>query len=623
MLPPDVSDLLEHLSQALVRLGPDLRVEWVGPELEGKAGLALRVGESLLEALEGGRGREELERALREGRRYTGHVLTRQLEPLRVQCLPARAPAPPGTWLLLEPARTEEDVAFAQVLREVARELGEAAEVEAVCRTMAAALVRHAQVRRAEVYLSEEEGGLRRVALSDKAGPGSEPTGEAAPERGEGPLALALRLRQPQVGVQRGGGEGVGSLLAAVPLLSPRRTVGLLVLHKEEGLAFSARELELWSAAAGQLAVAVENVRLLHEAQAALRVREEFMSIASHELKTPLTPLMLGLQRMERRLAQAQPVELGTVLKSRRQLERLAGLVNDLLDASRLERGRVALQAEPLELGHLVAEVVDQFRNAFERPFHLEVPRERVWVVGDRDRLEQVLVNLLENAHKYSPEGAPVRVVLEALEGEARLHVEDRGIGIPRADQGRLFQRFARAANASHRNFGGLGLGLFISHSIAQLHGGRLAVVSAEGEGSTFSLSLPRLRASEVWRLPLRVLVLDEDPAQGAEAERLLRAEGYEVLAGREGVEALRQVAHLPVDLVVLSASAPAEQVGLVLSTFAELPRARPVPLLLAGSERPDWGWQGLQLCRRPYEREDLVAAVREALGLTAFSSAG
>jgi signal transduction histidine kinase len=470
-------------------------------------------------------------------------------------------------------------------------------------------------VRRAEVFLCEEgQGGLRRAAVSDLADQESpEDTFDPAAD----PFQQALGTRRAQIGIQRGYGDSMGCIFAAVPLCAPRRTVGLLLLYKEQGASFSAKELDLWTAAAGQLAVAVENARLLREAQAALRVREEFMSIASHELKTPLTPLKLSLFTMERRISAGQPVELSSVLKSKRQVDRLVGLVDDLLDASRLELGKLELHRSPLEIGQLVAEVVDQFRHAFERPFTVDIPRRRLWVQGDRDRLEQVIVNLLENAHKYSPAGEPIHVEMEELEGEVRIHVKDHGIGIPGADQAQVFQRFYRARNVSHRNFGGLGLGLFISHSICKLHGGNLSLSSAEGLGSTFTVTMPCMPMREVRALPPRVLLLDEDRQQEAEAERALRAEGFEVLTVRNGHDALRDAAHLPVDLILLSASASQQEVGIFLETFATLPRARPVPILLAGSRLPPWAWEGTVLCSRPYRADELIARVRNTLALT------
>ncbi len=614
MLPPDFSDVLACVPQAVLRLGADLCVEWLEPDFTAKTGVELRAGAPFLECLSGGWGREALERALREGRGHSGHVLTRELKQLRIQARPVRTGTAPGAWLLFEPSGAEDEVAFAQALQEIAREVGDTLDVESVCSATVLAMVRCARVRRAEVYLTDEGEPLRRVAVCDLADPAASP--EETLEEHPDTFQAALISRHPQIGIQRGYGDALGSIFAAVPLLTPRRTVGLLVLYKEQGTSFSLREMELWSAAAGQVAVTVENARLLREAQAALRVREEFMSVASHELKTPLTPLKLNLHAMERRLAAGQPVELASVLKSRKQVDRLVGLVDDLLDASQLDLGQLALRRAPLEVGHLVAEVVDGFRHAFGRPVSLEVSRERVWVQADRERLEQVLVNLLENAHKYSPPDESIAVEVEARGGEARIQVKDRGIGIPGVDQVRLFQRFQRARNASHRHFGGLGLGLFISHSLARMHGGSLSVASTEGEGATFTVALPRMEAGEVRRLPRRVLLLDEDKAQEAVAERALRAEGFEVLTPRGDVEALRRAAHLPVDLVLLSASAPTTSLGSLLEAFAELPRARPVPIMLAGAERPAWAQPHSALCARPYRAEDLLEAVRTTLGM-------
>jgi DNA-binding response OmpR family regulator len=122
----------------------------------------------------------------------------------------------------------------------------------------------------------------------------------------------------------------------------------------------------------------------------------------------------------------------------------------------------------------------------------------------------------------------------------------------------------------------------------------------------------------EVRRLPRRVLLLDEDPRLESEAERVLRAEGFEVLTARDGAEALRKAAHLPVDLILLSATAQERQTGLFLESFASLPRARPVPILLAGPSRPAWALSDSQLCARPYVAEELLLRVRNTLALEA-----
>lgn len=139
---------------------------------------------------------------------------------------------------------------------------------------------------------------------------------------------------------------------------------------------------------------------------------------------------------------------------------------------------------------------------------------------------------------------------------------------------------------------------------------------SAEGQGSTFTVGLPRMAPHDVKRLPHRLLLLDEDRAQEAAAERVLLAEGFEVLTARDGAEALRRATHLPVDLIVLSTSATQGQTGVFLETFATLPRARPVPILLAGDERPWWAQEGTSLCTRPYRPEELLARVRNVLSV-------
>ncbi len=226
-----------------------------------------------------------------------------------------------------------------------------------------------------------------------------------------------------------------------------------------------------------------------------------------------------------------------------------------------------------------------------------------------------MLVNLLENAHKYSPSGEPICVEVEAVAGSAHIHVRDQGIGVPTSDQARLFERFYRAANSSHRHFGGLGLGLFISDSIARLHGGSLSMASREGQGSTFTLGLPLMTEGEVRRLSRRVLLLDEDPVQEALAEGLLCAAGFEVLTAREGAETLRRASNLPVDLLLLSSSAPPTQLGLFLTAFAQLPRARPIPIVLAGSERPAWAHPDAAVCARPYLALELLNAVHALIG--------
>jgi two-component system, OmpR family, sensor histidine kinase VicK len=240
-----------------------------------------------------------------------------------------------------------------------------------------------------------------------------------------------------------------------------------------------------------------ERNRLLREAQEAIRVRDDFLTIASHELKTPLTPLSLRLASLERRLERSEPVDPALLRHARQHLLRLTALINDLLDASRIEAGRLALHFEPARLDVLVEHALatmdverGQHRIDFSHPV------EPVRIRGDPYRLQQVIANLLENALKYSPGDSTVRVRLDVNDDFALLAVTDEGIGIPRDQQEQLFERYFRARNVSVTSYGGLGLGLYISRDIVERHGGRIWVESEVGRGSTFYVALPLLSAA-------------------------------------------------------------------------------------------------------------------------------
>jgi signal transduction histidine kinase len=225
------------------------------------------------------------------------------------------------------------------------------------------------------------------------------------------------------------------------------------------------------------------------------RQRSDFLTVAAHELRTPLTPLSMYLQNLERRISRAAPIDPQLIAKARRQVQRLTRLVEDLLDFSRFEAHRMNIAADEVDLAELTEQVVADFR-ASAQGHEVSVSREPspVLVRGDRERLEQVLVNLLQNAIKYSPQGGAIAVRVERKDGEASVSVTDPGIGIPREEQSRLFERFFRAANATTRNYSGLGIGLFISNQIVKSHGGRFEVQSEAGAGSTFTFHLPLLR---------------------------------------------------------------------------------------------------------------------------------
>lgn len=245
-------------------------------------------------------------------------------------------------------------------------------------------------------------------------------------------------------------------------------------------------------------ALADENARLFEEAREAVRVRDDFLAIASHELRTPLTPLQLMVQALgkdvrsfvkeERQAWYAE--QLRTIQRSAR---RLARLVNELLDISRIVGGRLRLEPEEVDLGALVREVIADFEahgQIASSRCTVRVSGDRAQIVGrwDRLRLTQILVNLLSNALKYGA-GKPVSVSLSSGGGRAMVRVVDQGIGIASQDHERIFGRFERAVSSRH--YGGLGLGLFISRQIVEAMGGSIEVASSPGKGAAFTITLP------------------------------------------------------------------------------------------------------------------------------------
>ncbi|AFE10113.1 sensor histidine kinase [Corallococcus coralloides DSM 2259] len=291
---------------------------------------------------------------------------------------------------------------------------------------------------------------------------------------------------------------GIRSLLT-VPLMARGHILGALTFlvttssrrYRDEDLRF-AQEL------ANVAALAVDNARLLQGARDAIRLRDEFLSVASHELKTPLTPLSLKLQALSRAVKSHPDSPLAPVIEAHvetghRQVRRLTELMNDLLDVSRISAGTFRLQREEVDVAEVVREVATTFAPRFALE-HCEFQVEAPGVVRgcfDRARLAQVLDHLLDNALKYGA-GTPVSVRLVADGSVARLTVRDGGIGISPEQRPRLFERYGRAV--SERHYGGLGLGLYLTRTIVEAEGGRVSLDSCLGEGATFMVELPLTR---------------------------------------------------------------------------------------------------------------------------------
>jgi len=282
-----------------------------------------------------------------------------------------------------------------------------------------------------------------------------------------------------------------------VPLVIRERTLGVLTFATTgQRQAYSQQNLPLFQAIAQRVAFAIENARLYAEAQQAIAIRDQFFSIASHELKTPTTSILGYAQLLERRLLRTSEPDqrLQTPLQAiMQQTHRLNRLVLAMLDLSRVQTGQLRLTWGSVDVGSLLERVAQEARLSTDRhTITVSAAEEPVIIAGDDLRLEQVLYNLVQNAIKYSPQGGPISLALTLEPASVSIAITDRGIGIPTAELSGLFQRFYRATNAAATTVSGLGLGLYIVHDIVSRHGGTISVDSTEGIGSTFTIQLPR-----------------------------------------------------------------------------------------------------------------------------------
>ncbi|HZI04340.1 MAG TPA: PAS domain-containing sensor histidine kinase, partial [Archangium sp.] len=280
-----------------------------------------------------------------------------------------------------------------------------------------------------------------------------------------------------------------------VPLIARERTLGVLtVVSQDEARRYTERDLAFAEDVAWRAALAIDNARLFHQAERAVEARDEFVAIATHELRTPLSALSLQLTALQRGVdAGRLPTEeklRQSLVTAKRQTERLEQLIEHLLDVSRISTGRMELEPEEVDLTELVRWVVVRFEEKLAEAGCTAVVHADASVRAkvDRLRVEQVVMNLLSNAMKYAS-GHPVELRVERQGNMAALGVRDFGPGISPEAQARIFERYQRATGKHSRD--SLGLGLYVARQIARAHGGELTVESAPGQGAHFRLYLP------------------------------------------------------------------------------------------------------------------------------------
>ncbi|HET7404396.1 MAG TPA: ATP-binding protein, partial [Usitatibacter sp.] len=321
-------------------------------------------------------------------------------------------------------------------------------------------------------------------------------------------------------------------------------------------------------AANGRIDILERTARELREHA---RRKDEFLATLAHELRNPLAPLRNGLELMR-----LDNVDHGTIVKARgmmqRQFDQLVRLVDDLLDVSRVSRGKLELRRKEMDLAQTLRTAVEACQPSMAQRGHAfvaAIPAQRILVDGDPARLTQVFANLLNNAAKYTEPGGRVELSLAMHGEEAVVSVKDNGTGIPPEMQERIFDIFTQVDRSLERSQGGLGIGLNIAKRLVELHGGRIAVQSAgPGRGTEFTVSLPaRAVASEqppaagVARSAAgpgrRVLVADDNPDSRETLQIMLEVMGNEVRVACDGEEAVRVAADFRPDAILLDIGMP------------------------------------------------------------------
>ncbi len=411
----------------------------------------------------------------------------------------------------------------AELLSQMAREFGTTLEWQATVD----AIVRAADTLLGDVSwlltVEEADGAPARLALAGVQGRSEEVVerlrahlSARSPRLGEGVAGAAAATASPRVlqtdelaaATATGDPDALALLephsLLAVPIISRARVRGVLVSASSVGPPLGEGEARLAVAIAERAGPALENALLWadlqeqvareHEAQ---RAKDDFLSIVSHELRTPLTSIQGYSQLLEARMRDsARPKEQSQIHVIRNQVGRMRRLVEDLLDVSRIDRrGGVSIEPEALDLAVELREAVARTqREHSDRSISVDAP-ESLSIVADRDRIGQVLTNLLDNALKYSPEGGPVTACAEPTADGVELTITDEGIGITPEQAELVFERFFQADDGhGARRFSGLGLGLHITRAIVQAHGGEIhaAPNAAAGRGTVITVRLPR-----------------------------------------------------------------------------------------------------------------------------------
>ena len=425
----------------------------------------------------------------------------------------------PGSCSLQEPASRAESGRIAQLhaLFRIASFLAAPGRFQDNARKMLEVMLEVVDADRAVLRLPEAESGdLVTVAT---VGPLMRDHPPAAVTRRDGPTQRAYRHKEVVVENDHKPGKRTGRVIrgrgvrssVALPLLSGETVTGVLDVGSAAPGFFSTERVDLLTAIAGALGALIENAQLREslEVERAIRARvDNFVSIASHELRTPMTTLM-GYSELLLRDEPPPKVRREWFELINAESKRLTEILDELLDIARINSGIVRVNPQPMALGPLAAEVVS--REGVGSPIHeitVASPSRLPRVLADRDKVRQILANLVDNAVKYSPAGGRVSISFrrDPSRGRVITSVSDEGIGIAPGDRRRLFEMFQRVHTAETTTIRGTGVGLHVVRSLVELMGGEIWVRGRRRRGSTFSFTLPTAAPLASEEAPAKIL---------------------------------------------------------------------------------------------------------------------
>jgi signal transduction histidine kinase/CheY-like chemotaxis protein len=555
-------------------------------------------------------------------------------------------------------ARTRElmrSVAELQALNEVGQAVSSSLDLETVLATVIARAVRLADADSGTLYQFDEADGVfdprANFGVSDAM---IETLRGSRIGLGDGPVGICAVNRAPvQVSDTEVSKQKVSAIwvhdairaVVAVPLLRDEHVTGALVIRRKVAGEFAPSIVKLLQTLASQSVMAIENARLFKESQAkseqlaeASKLKSQFLANMSHELRTPLNAI-IGLTEMlhedARDLKRAEELEpLERVLRA---AHHLLELINDILDLSKIEAGRMDMHVETFAIAPLVDEVIATIgpaaaKNANEIIVHC--PQDIGEMHADQTRIRQALLNLVSNANKFTEHG---RVTVDVARATSKgseditMAVTDTGIGMSPEQVGRLFQEFVQADPSTTRKYGGTGLGLAISRRFCQMMGGEITVESQLGKGSTFTIRLPahieaaqpapllrRVRPERRSVQPVKgslILVIDDDQTVCEVMARYLEREGFVVRTASGGREGLRLARELHPAAITLDINMPDLDGWTVLAALKGDPQLADIPVVLVTIEdnrSRGYSLGATEYMTKPIDRERLVSLLQD-----------